>query len=366
MQARVRRLARRVETGHVRRPRRVRPDAADRVVRGGTDRDAVVRQVEAVRAAGGGDARKPPGDAVAVEVREIEEHASDVRAFEVAHDGLRDLVAGGQLAARQDVGEEAVSLVVDDVRTLTADGLRQEQAGYAREVQGRGVELHELEVGQPRPRAPRRGDPVTGRAGHVRALAVDLRVASRGEHHGAGPDGAQAAATVDQGAPARPRVVRQEVHEERVAPDLDEVLAPGGGGEGVADLGPRPIPPGVEDPRRGVAALQPQLRIAPVDVELRPERHELADGVASGRHDALHERSRRRAPARPRACPSRGGPASPLRPRGRRPRRPARSRCCSPPDRPWRAGSHADRGGPPRGPPCSPATPVPTTRTSVR
>ena len=49
------------------------------------------------------------------------------------------------------VREEAPAPVVDDVRPLAPDRLGEEEPRDARQVEGRGVELDELQVGELRP-----------------------------------------------------------------------------------------------------------------------------------------------------------------------------------------------------------------------
>src|SRR4029450_5319825 len=75
----------------------------------------------------------------------------------------RDL-AGHDVARRELVGE-AVALLVEQERTLAAQGLRQEQR---RIDERRRRELHELEIGERGTRSVRRRHPLADRAGGVR------------------------------------------------------------------------------------------------------------------------------------------------------------------------------------------------------
>lgn len=58
--------------------------------------------------------------------------------------------------------------------------------GPAAHLQGRGVELHELQVAHDTARTPGHGDAVAGRRGRVGGAGVDLAHAARGQHRMAG------------------------------------------------------------------------------------------------------------------------------------------------------------------------------------
>src|SRR5690606_8072659 len=87
----------------------------------------------------------------------------------------------GQLVA---LGHEALTPIVDEHRTLTANSLGYQRQRILRRVQGRWVELYELHVAELHPGPVGHGEPVA--RGHlgIRGVAVHLAASTRGEHGG--------------------------------------------------------------------------------------------------------------------------------------------------------------------------------------
>ena len=82
---------------------------------------------------------------------------------------------------------EALLVAVEQVGSLTAQRLGDQEAGRGVVVERRGVELDELEVGDLGARAPRRRQTVAGRDERIGGDAEDLSGAARGENDRVGP-----------------------------------------------------------------------------------------------------------------------------------------------------------------------------------
>ncbi len=59
-----------------------------------------------------------------------------------------DHVAWGQLGIRVVVGHEAIALTIDQAGTFAADGLADERATGAGDIECRGVELYHLHIAE--------------------------------------------------------------------------------------------------------------------------------------------------------------------------------------------------------------------------
>ena len=182
-------------------------------------------------------------------------------------------------------------VAVDEEGALAAHRLGDQRllAGRAlAEEEHRGVELHELQVGDPGPGPQRRRHAVAGRHRRVGRRRVDLPQAAGGEHdrpavRRADPVDLPLADDV-QRHPAHGTVVGgEQVDDEGVLDDLDAGVVDDPverGDERARDLGAGRVAAGVRDPVAVVAALAGQLDLAAgVAVELGAERHELAHPV---------------------------------------------------------------------------------------
>ena len=264
----------------------------------------------------------------------------------------------------------ALALVVAQDRALAAQRLREQRARHRRVVQRGRVELHELDVGDRDPGAQRHGDAVAG--GH-RRVGGDREAAGRRRRWratcarprtstGSAPS-ASSASTPTQRPPstsrstAKPTLVHLD-HVERSRTAADQ---------GPLDLGAGRVAAGVDDPRpasgrpRGASASTRRRRA----VEVRAERHELADAVGALGRRARAPRRGRRARRRRRAC--RRGAARASRRLDQRGRHAAlgvaggrRGQLALGQHAPTQAGAR------PRTAAERPATPLPRTRTSVR
>ena len=144
------------ETGQTRAALGVGRDAAHVVMRGGRDGDWRGHGVD------------PGRHAACVNGREFcRERRADRRArvekgafagLDAAEHAARDNVSRREFGGGVDVGEEAMSVPVDDQRALAAQRFRGERRGIGADVDGGWMELHEFGVGDQRPGARRHGD----------------------------------------------------------------------------------------------------------------------------------------------------------------------------------------------------------------
>ena len=159
-------------------------DAAHVVVGAGPDRDRCVDRVDTrVGHRELARARQLREDLLGAEVAQIEEDgAVDAAAgLDLGGLGARDDVARGELERVRGVAlHEALALLVDQVATLAAAALGDEDPAR---VHRRRVELHELHVLQRQPGAERHRHAVAGAGVRVRRRPEDPADAAGGEDH---------------------------------------------------------------------------------------------------------------------------------------------------------------------------------------
>ena len=190
---------------------------------------------------------------------------------ELGGDGAGDDVAGLELV------DEALAGGVAEQGAVTPQRLGQERPGHGRVVQGGGMELDELDIGD------RRADPqghrhaVTGGLHRVGGHRVELATAARGQQHVPGPH-LEALTVLVEGHHARaPAPVDQEVERERALEQHRRRLAHRHH-QRPLDLDPSGGTAGVEDPGVAVAPLPGEEVLALlVLVEHRPHGDELVD-----------------------------------------------------------------------------------------
>ena len=232
-------LARRVQARELGEPVVVGLDPAHVVVRARPHGDRVVDRVDA-----GVDHRElaragePLDDPLRAQVAQVEHHRAVDAAPRLDLRRLRagDDVARGQLHRVRGVPlHEALALGVDQVRTLAAAALGDQDPGR---VERRRVELHELHVLQRQAEPQRHRHPVAGAGVRVRRRAVEAAGAARGEDHRlpaeelqaavqeVPADDALAAAVVLDQAPREPLVVDLDVAlHELLVEHLDQDVA---------------------------------------------------------------------------------------------------------------------------------------------
>ena len=186
--------------------------AAHQVVRRRRHRDRLARPVEAALADGAVDRGEAAREELAAllvgraQPGRIEEDGPAVLRLHLARDRAGDDVARRELAVGVRVEREAPAVLVDERRTLAADGLGDEER--LADAEDRRVELEELEVAHLGAGAQRRGDAVAGRDRGIRRVRVQLAGAAGGEHDGVGLD--DLAASGDGGRGRRCGVVADE------------------------------------------------------------------------------------------------------------------------------------------------------------
>ena len=147
------------------------------------DGHKIARQVVACLGAYLPDGRKAGSQTRLSKVAGIE---PDILAPAAPHHALylsADNVSRRELRKRVYVEHETLKIAVEQVGALAPERLAHEEARRGIVIESRGVELDELHVGDGRPGAPRRGDPVSGRDSRVGRDWEDLARAARRKYH---------------------------------------------------------------------------------------------------------------------------------------------------------------------------------------
>ena len=184
---------------------------------------------------------------------------------------------------------EALARRVAQDAALAAQGLGEEEARRAFEVEGRRVELHELHVRKLRARVEGHRHAVARRHRRVRRVQVELARAARREHHAARARRARRAHERVEVADARDATVSNDealglcVSEER-----DVALASGAREECADYLAPRRVAVRVQYARARVRGLAREQQAAPFAVELRAPLYEFGDVAPPFSDENLH------------------------------------------------------------------------------
>mmetsp|Transcript_3134 Transcript_3134/g.4524 ORF Transcript_3134/g.4524 Transcript_3134/m.4524 type:complete len:356 (+) Transcript_3134:1232-2299(+) len=189
MQARAGRLPGRKQAGHRGAPGRVRRHAAAEVVRGRHNGHRAGRQVQAPGQAVLVDRGEPVLEEGRVAVADVQVHVLGAQALHLRDDHPRDHVPGGQLAELVVPAGEALPGRVQQPGALPAEGLREQEAALARQVQRGRVELHVLHALQLGAHTQGHGEAVAARAGRVGGVLVQVAEAARRQHRGRGQEG---------------------------------------------------------------------------------------------------------------------------------------------------------------------------------
>ena len=115
-------------------------------------------------------------------VADVQVHAVDTKALHFVVDGAGDDIAWCQLGAWVEALHEAFAIGQLQMCAFAAQGFGDQEALGLRVVQARGVELVELQVGDPAARAPGHRNAVAARTVGVAGIEVDLGGAARGEN----------------------------------------------------------------------------------------------------------------------------------------------------------------------------------------
>ena len=247
-----------VEVGH---------DAAAEVVGGRRDREEIARRVEADGPHRGGDRGEPLVEAL--ETGGVQPQVIDALGQHALGHG-----AGHDVAPRQLVDEALVTSVAQQ-RAVAPERFRQQRPRHLRMVQGRGVELHELDVGHRQSRPQRHGHTVAGGLRRVRGHREELTGAAAGQHRVGSHHLLDGATGIDGDDAAATSAVHQQIDREpslhyrcrRVRHRVDQCPL---------DLGAGCSAAGVDDTRPRVPALARQRqRATGIAVEHRTQSDEL-------------------------------------------------------------------------------------------
>ena len=236
---------------------------------GGRHRDAVSRDVDAGLQAVLVDVGEPPAHHVGVQVPHVEEQVvAFLLLHHLDHPG-HHYVARRQLSQRVYSVHHPVAFLVHQERPLAADRLADQELGLLGGVQGGRVELHELDVAHPRAGAERHRQTVAGADRRVGGDQVDLPHAPQGDDRRFGPgDHQRILPAVDHQDTTAGASGLQQVDDERVLHHLHPRLAGQRPAQGVLDLRPGRVAPGVNDPPVGVPALLGEVELPCAHVEV--------------------------------------------------------------------------------------------------
>ena len=115
-------------------------------------------------------------------VADVQVHAVDTQALHFVVDGAGDDIAWCQFGAWVEALHEAFAIGQLQMCAFAAQGFGDQEALGLRVVQARGVELVELQVGDPAARAPGHRNAVAAGTVGVARIEVDLGGAARGEN----------------------------------------------------------------------------------------------------------------------------------------------------------------------------------------
>ncbi len=122
-------------------------------------------------------------------------------AGDLAVDGAGDDVLGRQFGAGVIGGHERRAEAASTrIGALAAQGLAGQGRGVEAEVDGGGVELHELRIGDPRPGQGRQPQPLAAHGGRVGGHGVEAAEPAGGQHRRRSDHLDQPPAALDQGA----------------------------------------------------------------------------------------------------------------------------------------------------------------------
>ena len=193
---------------------------------------------------------------------EIEEDVGLMRAVHDDCDRAGNDVARGKLRPRVEVGHEPPAVAIDQPRARAANGLGDQAAGTAGDVEHRRMKLHELHVAQLRTGPPGQREPIATGAGRIGRFAIELPGAPRGEDRAPGPDECLAMRGIPDERPATDPFVGDHIDGEGLGPDLEILEFPRPLDHRPHHLAARGVAQGVHDAMMAVASLAAQLQAA--------------------------------------------------------------------------------------------------------
>ncbi len=243
-----------------------------------------------------GDGREARPHPVGVEVAQVERDLA-AQLGGPPGDGARHHVARAELGHGVHVGHEPPPAGVAQDRALAAHGLAHQGQRPVAQGERRGVELHQLEVGQRGAGPGREGRPVGRRPGGVGRARVEPAHAARGQRDGARGALAHAPVRADGAQPGGAPVADEDLGGPLALGELDARVGAQRGRQRRHDVGPGRVAAGVHDAGRRVGALAREAQPAAAAVEDDPAREQLGHL----RRPLPADRRRRLGVAQPRA-----------------------------------------------------------------
>jgi len=217
------------------------------------------------------------------------EHAS--------HDGPRHHITRCKIGERMLVHHEVQAFAIAQDCAFTAHGLTDQwlltRRGRA-QPQHRGVELHELHIGDLRSRTNRQGKTIAGRHRGIRRLRIHLTEASGRENDHRGECRSDSVALTLAHDMQRHSLnatldISQQIERERTLDEFDALIGEYGGDERATDLRTRRIPSGMGDAITQVAAFTGEFQFPGfVDIEGRTEFDQMPHRIGAFGHQRAH------------------------------------------------------------------------------
>ena len=126
-----------------------------------------------------------------------------------------------QLGRRVISRHERLAVAVHQPRALAAQGLGRQGRGVAADIDGGGMELDELRIGDLRAGQGGEAQTLAPQLGRSRSHGIETADTARGQNHGRRDNLGQLSALFDQHAPDAAAVVLQEAAQALARPDLD-------------------------------------------------------------------------------------------------------------------------------------------------
>ncbi|KXK00369.1 MAG: hypothetical protein UZ03_NOB001002781 [Nitrospira sp. OLB3] len=158
------------------------PDAPHHVMCAGRNRNPLLGHIDVVPKTGGIDGRKPPLHEGRPQMRHVQIHVARPRGRHLRPDGPRHDIPRRQRPVRMIPVHEQLALDVAQSAAFPPDGFREQKRRTGRQVERRGVELHELHVREHRPGSKRHRHAVAGGIAGIGGPRINLPGPSGGQH----------------------------------------------------------------------------------------------------------------------------------------------------------------------------------------
>jgi hypothetical protein len=171
-------------------------DTTHHVVRRWANRNRIASEIETETTASFRNRRKPPMHVRGIQMCQREEHGA-ASSFDFTGDVTCDDVPRRQVARGMMPDHERITTLVDQSRALTTQRLGYQESRSVGQVERRGVELHELQVGDACAGMKSERNTVASRHGRVGRFAKDLPGAARRKQSRVRPDLVRLSALVE-------------------------------------------------------------------------------------------------------------------------------------------------------------------------